>query len=137
VISNESKKGANSPNYGKHPWNFGKLTPEETKRKMSERKKGKRGAECPNYKGGKKLAQKRMHAKRRKLGSTFLLVLRPGEVGHHISNECIIGIPEDVHNSFGGRREKHRALVLEWLKENDPKKYRVCIAALETLFGYL
>jgi len=136
-LSEETKRKMSEGNNGKHP-------SEEARRHMSESKKGakcynygKRGVKSSNYKGGFKLAKKRKASRRRKLGSTFLLMLQPGEVGHHISNECIIGIPEDVHQQFSGyKREKHRALVLEWLKENDPKKYRVCIAALETLFGY-
>ena len=99
---------------------------------------GKLGVISPNYKDGKKLAQARGKAKRRNFGSTFLLVLQPEEVGHHISNECIIGIPEEAHQRFGGRsRKRHRALVLDWLKNNDTKKYKLCISVLETLSRYI
>jgi len=121
---------------------------------------GKRGSETFNYKDGfrtdyprkymqfyhrkyKKtingiIAIGRNNAKRRReLSYTLLMPLKEDEVGHHVTDEYVIGIPEDVHQQFSGyKREKHRALVLEWLKENDPKKYRVSIAALETLLWH-
>lgn len=45
----ESKKGENNPFYGKEPWNKGKHHSEETKRKMSEVKKGKYKGENSLY----------------------------------------------------------------------------------------
>jgi hypothetical protein len=56
--------------------------------------------------------------------------LAEGEVGHHVTNEYVIGIPADVHNSIGGRRKKHRMLVLQWLKANDKKKYKLVLSML-------
>ena len=59
-----------------------------------------------------------------------------GEVGHHVSNEHVIGIPKEVHLSFSGhKRRKHRTLVLNWLKMHDKKKYKIvlCILAKQPL----
>jgi hypothetical protein len=56
--------------------------------------------------------------------------LTDGEVGHHVTNEYVIGIPADVHNSIGGRRQKHRVLVLEWLRSNNKTKYVLAVSAL-------
>lgn len=105
-------------------------------------KKYNRGRYCSkkcagnaHSKGGKKVAQARSAAKRKQLLSyTLLLPLREGEVGHHVTNEYVIGIPKDVHEKrCGGGREKHRTKVLLWLKDNDIKKYKsvLCVLAKE------
>jgi hypothetical protein len=72
----------------------------------------------------------------RQLGYNIILPVEEGEVGHHITNEYVIGIPEEVHKGFGGyKREKHRTLVLQWLKTNDKRKYNkvLCVLAKQTL----
>jgi hypothetical protein len=95
------------------------------------------GEKCYNYKGGKKLAWARGRAKRQKLGYILLTPLKKGEEGHHITNEYVIGIPAEVHKYIGGSRKKHRTLVLQWLKDNDKKKYKMvlCVLAKEPLGG--
>lgn len=96
---------------------------EEQSATLSAAMKGK------NYKGGKKAADARTHAKRRRqLGYTLLMPLADGEVGHHVTNKYVIGVPVKVHRSFSGHsRKKHRALVLQWLKVNDKGKYKIAI----------
>lgn len=109
-----ANKGENNPNYGK------------------------RGEDASNYKGGKKAAVGRYNAKRkRQLGFILLVPLKEGEEGHHVTDEYVIGIPAEVHKRFSGySRRKHRALVLQWLKVNDKKKYKIvlCILAKEPLY---
>lgn len=84
-----------------------------------------------NYKGGIKVAQARMDAKRKKLGFELLMPLKPGEVGHHLTDKYVIGIPRKVHEQLSGSgRKKHRALVLEWLKDNDIKKFEIVLNVL-------
>jgi hypothetical protein len=93
--------------------------------------KHEKGEKSPNYKGGILLAWKRANAKRRRqLSYTLLMPLAEGDVGHHVTNEFVIGIPVGVHNSMGGRRKRHRALVLQWLKENDITKYKLVLEVL-------
>jgi hypothetical protein len=117
---------------------------EEQNAKNSARNKGeknamfgKRGVESPNYKDGKKAATARATARhKRDLKYTLLLPLTAGEVGHHVTNEYVIGIPEDAHVKLGGGgRKKHRTKVLQWLKANDKKKYKLvlCVLAKEPL----
>jgi hypothetical protein len=57
--------------------------------------------------------------------------LEPSEVGHHITNKFVLGIPAEVHQRFGGySRENHRKLILEWLKTHDITKYEMTIKVL-------
>lgn len=116
------KYGKNNPNFGKH------LT-EEHKFKISEALKREKS---PFYKGGKKAANARSRSKRkRQLGYTLLMPLQYGEVGHHVTNEYVIGVPIKVHCSFGGNsRKKHRTRVLQWLKTHDKKKYKMVLCVL-------
>jgi hypothetical protein len=103
---------------------LGCIRSKETKAKISAARLGKYvGEKNPNYNGGKELAGKRHSASRRQLGYSPLLSLTEGEVGHHITDVYVIGIPKEAHNNIGGNREKHRAKVLEWLKVNDKRKY--------------
>lgn len=89
------------------------------------------GENHPRYSCGKNIARNRATAKRkRELGYTLLMPLAEGEVGHHVTNEYVIGIPKKDHNSIGGRRKKHRTLVLQWLKANDKKKYLKVLCVL-------
>ena len=112
---------------------------EEAKAKISAARSGKkhlnfgkRGTESTNYKGGKKLANLRDRSKRRQLGSTYLIPLEDGEVGHHVTDVFIIGIPIEVHEKLSGnKRQKHRLLVLEWLKLNDKRKYSLVLLVLK------
>jgi hypothetical protein len=54
--------------------------------------------------------------------------LADGENGHHVTDEYVIGISKEIHQSFnGGPREKHRTKVLQWLKANDIKKYKMVL----------
>jgi hypothetical protein len=95
---------------------------------------GKRGEGTSRFKGGKKLRNARKNAKRRReLGYTLLMPLAEGDEGHHVTNEYVIGIPAEVHSSIGGSRKKHRTRVLQWLKDNDKKKYLkvLCVLAKE------
>ena len=186
LLLGEMQKGKKHPLFGKHSWNFGKSSSEETKVKqraahkghivtdeakakmsaahkgnknglgykhtnkekalMSAAKKGEnnhnygnRGEESTNYKGGKKVAIARRNAKRKRdLGYDLLMPLEEGEVGHHITNEDIIGIPKEVHVRFSGlKRQKHRTFILQWLKANDKKKYKLvlCTLAKQSLKG--
>jgi hypothetical protein len=93
---------------------------------------GKRGKDAPNYRDGKKNAQRRARSKRKgQLGYTLLLSLVEGELEHHISNNCIIGIPKRVHEMLSGySRKKHHALILEWLKATDKTKYEIALYVL-------
>ena len=69
--------------------------------------------------------------KRRELGYILIYPIKEGEVGHHVTNEYVIGVPKEVHQQFAGyKRNKHRALVLEWLKANDKKKYKLVLSVL-------
>jgi hypothetical protein len=89
---------------------------------------GKRGKAACGYKGGEKATHARSHAKRRELGSNILMPLKEGEDGHHPTDRDIIGIPHDIHSKIPGNpRERHRRLVLEWLKDNDIKKYELVL----------
>jgi hypothetical protein len=90
-----------------------------------------RGERHPNYKGGKKIVLNRAAAKRKRdLGYTLLMPLKDGEAGHHVTNEYVIGVPAGVHNGIGGSRRKHRTRVLQWLKANDKKKYKIVLCFL-------
>jgi hypothetical protein len=42
------------------------------------------------------------------------------------------GIPNEVHIKLSGGfgRKKHRALIVQWLKTNDTKKYKIVLYAL-------
>lgn len=132
----------------------GKTFTEDHKENISESKKGKRnfmfgrfGDMHHNYKGGRKEAFKRyrktekgrtnnakVQAKHRQgLEYTLLMPLEPSEVGHHITDKYVIGIPEEIHKHFGGRaRRVHRALILEWLKVNDIEKYEIVITFIKS-----
>lgn len=90
-----------------------------------------RGSGIDKIKRAKRKAQRR-----RELGYTLLMPLKDNEVGHHVTNEYIIGVPKDVHERLcGGGRTKHRTKVLQWLKANDKKKYKLvlCVLAKEPL----
>lgn len=107
---------------------------DKQRKAMSAAKKGTYlGEDNWNYKDGKKASWARNHAKRKQqLGYTLLMPLKDGEVGHHVTDEFVIGIPADVHNSIGGKRRKHRTKVLQWLKVNDKKKYEIVLNILKT-----
>ena len=76
---------------------LGATNTEEHNIKISAARKGKYiGKKNPNWSGGKELARKRHSASRRQLGYSPLLPLGIGEVGHHITNEYVIGIPKEV-----------------------------------------
>lgn len=99
-----------------------------------ENLKGRLGVKNPLFKGGRLMTYKRHSAKRRRqLGYTLLMPLEDGEVGHHVTDEYVIGISKDVHKKLSGyKRKKHRELALEWLKDNDKKKYEIVVSALAT-----
>jgi hypothetical protein len=116
----------------------GKILTEEHKRKISEAKKGKTcteetkakisaatsGEKNHKYNGEKKVVAARGRSKRKRdLGYTLLMPLKEGEVGHHVTNEHVIGIPKRAHEKLVNRRQKHRTLILQWLKTHDKKKY--------------
>ena len=78
-----------------------------------------------------KIASKRSLNIRRQLGFNILYPLKEGEVAHHVTNEDVLGIPEAIHQQLSGHsRKKHRTLVLQWLKENDKRKYNLALCAL-------
>jgi hypothetical protein len=96
-------------------------------------KREQRGEKNPNYNGGRKAVRARCNAKRRRnLGYILPCPLGEGEVGHHVTNEYVVGIPKDVHKKISGGfgRKKHRALVLQWLKANDKRKYKFVLDVL-------
>lgn len=138
----------------------GRKHTEETKRFMSKNhfNRGKYGEDSSNFKGGfctncpqeymrvyhKKWAKTingknailKHSVERRKLGYTLLMPLVEGEVAHHVTDEYVIGVPANVHQQLsGGKRKKHRTLVLLWLKANDKKKYIkvLCVLAKQHL----
>lgn len=121
--------GKDCPNFGTHPT-------EETKALMSAAHKGEKNY---NYKGGKKASKARSRSKRdRQLGYTLLAPLVEGEVGHHVTNEYVIGVPEEVHQRLcGGTRKQHRTKVLQCLKMHNKKKYKLvlCILAKQPFEG--
>lgn len=100
---------------------------EEHKANMSAAQEGEKNG---NYRGGKKIANARRNAKRRELGHTPIYPVEEGEHEHHFTNEYVGGIPKDVHNIIGGRRQKHRTRVLQWLKANDKRKYKMVLYVL-------
>jgi len=131
----EAHKGVISGMKGKH----------HTAKAKQKNGDAHRDTKNSNWRGGKREAlkryrktekgkfeiKKRLIKRRRHLGYTLIESLKGGEVGHHITDEYIIGIPAEVHTKFGGHsREKHRELVLEWLKNNDKEKYRVALRVL-------
>jgi hypothetical protein len=109
----------------------GRKLSEDHKAAIRKNHAEEKGEKNPNYKGGILLAWKRAHAKRKhQLGYKLLMPLAEGEVGHHVTDEYVIGVPADIHNSIGGRRKKHRTKVLQWLKANDKRKYKMVLCVL-------
>jgi hypothetical protein len=78
---------------------------------------------------------RRKDAKRiRQLGYNELIPLKDREIAHHITNADVIGIPNQIHQQLSGhKRKKHRTLVLQWLKINDKRKYKIALCALATV----
>ena len=96
-----------------------------------------KGAKNGRGKDGKKLSTARRNAKRkRQLNFIPVLSQNSGEVWHHFTNEYVIGIPEEAHNKCGGRRQRHRLLVLEWLRMHDRVKYQIIQSFKNTLAGW-
>lgn len=116
---------------------FAKHHTEEARSAISTAAKKRTGKKNPNFKGGKRASDARRKAKRKRdLGYTLLIPLAEGEVGHHVTNEYVIGVPTKVHRSFNyNSRKKHRTRVLQWLKTHDKKKYKkvLCVLALQPL----
>lgn len=100
---------------------------------MSKNHADFKGDKSGKWNGGRKVVVARRDAKRnRELGYTLLMPLVDGEVGHHVTDEYVIGISKDVHQKLGGgnSRKKHRTKVLQWLKANDKKKYKIVLCVL-------
>ena len=93
--------------------------------------KAKVGENHPSWKGGANVSSAKRRFERRNSGSAFLLPLSDGEVGHHVTNEAIIGIPAEVYEKLGGTRDIHRAKILEWLKDNDTHMYNLVLLVLK------
>jgi hypothetical protein len=73
-------------------------------------------------------------AERRNLGNNELLTLKEGEDAHHITNADVIGVPNQIHQQLSGHsRKRHRTLVLQWLKINDKRKYKIALCALASV----
>jgi hypothetical protein len=111
----------------------GKEIAEKTRALLSAAQKGKyMGKTRWNYNGGKKLSNARSHAKRKQqLGYKLLMPIEDGEVGHHVTDEYVIGVPEETHKQFCGySRKKHRTRIFEWLKVNDKKKFSLVYIVL-------
>lgn len=91
-----------------------------------------RGKKSLLWRGGRKVSIAKSNAKRdRELGYTLLIPPDAGEVGHHLTNEHVIGIQKEVHERFANpSREKHRTLILQRLKANDKKKYEIVLCIL-------
>ena len=130
TLTEETKAKLSAAKKGEKNHNYGKPRTKETRALISKNHADFQGKKHPGYKGGKKLTQARSDARRKELGYTLLLPLGKGEVGHHVTNEYIVGMSAEVHNSIGGRRKKHRIRVLEWLKANDTKKYEIALNVL-------
>lgn len=146
TVLGSTMKGEKNPNFGKYPSEetkalqsaamkgkhkgkknpfFGKRHTEKVKKIMRKNHPDQNGNKNHNWQGGRKLTRKKSQAKR-KQGLKYILLIpqKDGEVGHHVTNEYVIGIPKEVHQMFSGyARRKHRTLVLQWLKTNDKKKY--------------
>jgi hypothetical protein len=83
---------------------------------------------------GKTSMRKTKAGRNRQLGYNILLPLKQGEIGHHVTNKDVIGVPEQIHQQLSGHsRKKHRTLVLQWLKENDKRKYNLALCALASV----
>lgn len=79
----------------------------------------------------KTLLKKHLHKRARGYGYELVLSLNDGEVGHHINDTYVIGIPQKVHESMASNdKDKHRAKVLEWLKVNNRVKYLIVLEVL-------
>ena len=128
-------KGEKNPMFGKigkeNPV-FGLHRSKATKALISKNHADFGGKKHPQWKGGKKIRRARSRAKRdRELGYTLLMPLEEGEVGHHFTDEDIVGIPKRIPEKLSGdKSEKHRVKVLEWLKVNDIRKYKTVLNIL-------
>lgn len=58
------------------------------------------GVDNPNWTGGKKLWIARQNHRRKQLGSNFLNKPFEGSVGHHITKNDVLYIPEEPHTSL-------------------------------------
>lgn len=128
----ETKAKMSAAQHGAKNHNFGKHPTKETRDKWRAIRKGENN---PNWKGGKRAAKARSHATRdRKLGYIVLMPVKESEEGHHVTDKYVIGIPTEVHRMFSGyKTQKHRTLVLQWLKVNDSKKYITVLSVLKRI----
>lgn len=120
-LSDKTKEKLHLRFVGRAPWNTGKQHSEETKRKISESRKGQLiseetkkkmhdaakerikthplpiGESSPKWKGGRK-AQK---FRRRQLGFVCLNEPFEGAVAHHIDRINVIFVPSELHKRIG------------------------------------
>lgn len=87
--------------------------------------------DASGYRCGKKINNAKKHAKKRHLGFSLLMPLEEGEVGHHVTDKYVIGVPKGPHEKITGNREGHRRKVLNWLKINDRRKYTLVVLVLK------
>lgn len=63
--------------------------------------------QCPNWKGGRKIASKRNRSRRSNILDSSPIELNKdfkGSHGHHVNNKYIINIPSKIHNSMYHRQ---------------------------------
>ena len=118
----------------------GKESRIKAERKYSKTSKGKKNhkrAQRKFYQTEKgklkhRIDQKKVYSKRkRELGFIPLNEYFSGSHAHHVDNEYIIYIPAKVHQMFNGHsRNKHRRLVLDWLRKNDRKLWKLVISKI-------
>ena len=109
-IGKPGMKGENNPMFGrtgdKHPLY------------------GKTGKDSPNWKGGKRMSNAKMHAKRREFGFNPLNNPFIGCEGHHINFDDVIFITKELHrsishNNFTGKNMKEiNKLAFKFMEMN-------------------
>ncbi len=133
--SNKGKFGAEHPLYNTHQSeeakeknrisHLNKHHTEKTKEKMKD--SHKRGSDHPMWNGGEKLAWKRKKATRRELGFIPLNEYFEGSHGHHINDEEVIYIPEELHRAYPHNHKIKSTMIriniaaMLWLKNKDKK----------------
>lgn len=84
-----------------------------------------------NNRGGDHTGASKVEDRREGFNNLLLTAIRSGEIEHHITDNVVMGIPEEVHIKLSGYgREEHREKVLNWLQEQ-ANKYNIVLSFLE------